>query len=77
MILGIFYQIDSVIKFDIINVILFSFMNIILVFIVTIAFYILYEIPLKKIFKSFLVKEDIFDNFDDNALDEEEFEDEE
>ena len=67
IILCIIYQSETLIKFDLINVILFSFINLVFIIIYVIIFYSMYEIPLKKIFKSFLVKEDILsDNADDD-----------
>ena len=50
------------IKFDLLNLILFSFISLFIILIVVIVFYSLIEIPLKKIFKSFLVKDDILTN---------------
>ena len=58
-ILCIFYQSESVIEFTILNVIFFSFISIIFIIIMTIIFYTLYEMPLKKIFKSLLIKDNI------------------
>ena len=67
IILSIIYQSETVIKFGFLNVLLFSFINLIMVFFVVILFYSMYEIPLKKIFKSFLVKDEILsENMDDN-----------
>ena len=69
IILCIIYQSETLIKFDLINVILFSFINLVFIIIYVIIFYSMYEIPLKKIFKSFLVKEDILsDNADDDSI---------
>ena len=59
IIISIIYQSETVINFGLLNVILFSFISLILIFLAVILFYSMYEIPLKKIFKSFLVKEDI------------------
>ena len=76
VILCIFYFSETVIKFNIINVLLFSFINMIIIFLIVIVFYSIYEIPLKKIFKSFLVKRRILndeldeDNNYDYSLDE-------
>ena len=67
IILNIIYQSETVIKFDLLNLILFSFISLFIILIVVIVFYSLIEIPLKKIFKSFLVKEEIFgDNMDED-----------
>ena len=67
IILSIFYQSETVIKFGFLNVMLFSFISLILIFLAVILFYSMYEIPLKKIFKSFLVKDEILsENMDDN-----------
>jgi Fe-S cluster assembly iron-binding protein IscA len=62
IILCIFYLSESVIIFNILNILLFSFINIIIIFLLVIVFYSLYEIPLKKIFKSFLVSRHILYN---------------
>ena len=70
MILCVFYQSETVIKYTLINVILFSFIYIILIFIMVIIFYSLYEMPLKKIFKSFLKGDAILEeNTEDEASD--------
>ena len=61
IILCIFYQCETVIKYTLINVIIFSFIYIIIIFIAVIAFYSLYEMPLKKIFKSFFKSGAILD----------------
>ena len=71
IILCIFYLSESVIIFNMLNILLFSFINIIIIFLLVIVFYSLYEIPLKKIFKSFLVSRRILYN----NLEEEEEED--
>ena len=49
------------IKYTLINVIIFSFIYIIIIFIAVISFYSLYEMPLKKIFKSFFKSNEILD----------------
>ena len=72
-ILCIFYQSESAIEFTISNVMLFSFISFIFIIINTIIVYSLYEMPLKKIFKSFLIKDNILiDESDDNVYGEEE-----
>ena len=66
-ILCIFYQSESAIEFTISNVMLFSFISLIFIIINTIIVYSLYEMPLKKIFKSFLIKDNILiDESDDD-----------
>jgi hypothetical protein len=67
IILDIIYQSETVIEFDLSNLILFSFISLFIILLVVILFYSMFEIPLKKIFKSFLVKEEILsDNTDDD-----------
>ena len=69
IILSIIYQSETVIQFSLANLIFFSFINLFIILLVVILFYSMFEIPLKKIFKSFLAKEDILsDNIvDDNS----------
>ena len=62
IILNIIYQSETVIKFDLLNLIFFSLISLFIILIVVIIVYIMAEIPLKKIFKSFLVKDDILTN---------------
>ena len=59
IILNIIYQSETVIKFDLLNLIFFSLISLFIILIVVIVFYSMIEIPLKKIFKSFLVKDEI------------------
>ena len=74
IILIIFYQSETVIKFTLINVILFSSINLFIIFLVVIILYSLYEMPLKKIFKSILVKDEILnDNSDDEENETDEY----
>jgi hypothetical protein len=53
VIIYIFYQSETVIELNISNTLLYSFINLIFILIVEIALYICYELPLKKIFKTF------------------------
>ena len=64
IILIIMYQSETVIKFNILNLILFSFISLFITFLGVILFYSMFEIPFKKIFKSFLVKEEILSDID-------------
>ena len=64
IILIIMYQSETVIKFNILNLILFSFISPFITFLAVILFYSMFEIPFKKIFKSFLVKEEILSDID-------------
>ena len=74
IILIIFYQSETVFKLTLTNVILFSLINLISIFIVVIILYSLYEMPLKKIFKSILVKDEILnDNLDDEENETDEY----
>ena len=70
IILSIFYTSESMIKFTLVNVILFSFINMVLILFGVILFYSLYEMPLKKIFKSFLIKDLILDEDSDDDNDD-------
>ena len=67
VILCIIYQNEIVINFSFSNLILFSFISLFIIIITVIFCYSMYEMPLKKIFKSILVKEEIFS---DNANDD-------
>ena len=71
VILCIIYQNEIVISFCFSNLILYSFTSLFIVIITVIFCYSMYEMPLKKIFKSILVKDEIFsDNIiDDNDAD--------
>ena len=71
VILCIVYQNEIVINFCFSNLLLFSFISLFISIITVIFCYSMYEIPLKKIFKSILVKDEIFsDNInDDNDAD--------
>ena len=66
IILHIIYQSETVIIFNLLNLILFSFISLFIILLVVILFYSMFEIPLKKIFKSFLVKEEIFGDIEDD-----------
>jgi hypothetical protein len=73
IILIIIYQSETVITFDLLNLILFSLISLIIILFVVVFFYSMFEIPLKKIFKSILVKEEILsegiddDNYSNNS----------
>ena len=58
-IIFIFYQSETVIIFCIGNIFLFFFLNIIFILLGVIYFYSCWEFPLKKIFKSFLIGQEI------------------
>ena len=90
VILIIFYDSESIIKVHIYNFFLFSFINLIIIFISVIIFYSIYYLPLKKIFKYCVKKDEIIEDEEDDkeeeikdnkeyilGLDEEEDEDEE
>ena len=53
------------------NFFLFSFINLIFIFIFVIIFYSIYDLPLKKIFKYCLKKDEIIEEDDDNEEEEE------
>ena len=57
IILIIFYESETVIKLNLFNLVFFFFISIVLIFIITSLNYIGIELPLKKIFKSFLYDE--------------------
>ena len=71
VILCVIYQNEIVINFCFSNLLLFSFISLFIILITVILCYSMYEMPLKKIFKSILVKDEIFsDNIiDDNDSD--------
>ena len=71
VILCVIYQNEIVINFCFSNLLLFSFISLFISLITVILCYSMYEMPLKKIFKSILVKDEIFsDNIiDDNEAD--------
>ena len=74
IILIIFYQSETVVKFTLLNVILFSLINLIIIFLFVIILYSIYEMPFKKIFKSFLIKDEILnDNLDDEDYESDEY----
>jgi len=67
VILSNIYQNEIVINFCFPNLFLYFFINLILIIIIVIFCYSMFEIPLKKIFKSILVKDEIFsDSFNDD-----------
>ena len=65
IILIILYQSETMIKFSILNLILFSLISLFIILLAVILFYSMFEIPFKKIFKSFLDKEEILSDNDD------------
>ena len=73
VILGIFYIIETQIKLTIVNIILFSAINMLLIFFAVIIFYSLYEIPLKKLFKTILNKDKIFGKKTNDKNDENDY----
>ena len=64
--LCIFYETETVIKFHIYNIILYSLINFIFIFIFIIIFYSIYELPLKNIFKFFLKGNELIEENDDS-----------
>ena len=70
IILFTFYQTETVIKLDIYNMIIYGFIFLILIFILVIASYSFYELPMKKIFK-YLLKGKEISNFEEDYDDEE------
>ena len=75
VILIIFYDSESIIKIHAYNFFLFSFINLIVIFIFVVIFYSIYDLPLKKIFKYCLKKDEIIG--EENEEEEEEEEEEE
>ena len=71
VILIIFYDSESIIKVHVFNFFLFSFINFIVIFIFVIIFYSVYDLPLKKMFKSCLKKDEIIEEEDDDNEEEE------
>ena len=71
VILFIFYQSESIIKFDLGNIYLYFFIDSFVIFIITIIIYITLELPLKKIFKYIIDRNLILPNSDNNAIEEE------
>ena len=59
IIISVFYQNETVIEFKSLTIAFFYCLNIIFIFLGVILFYGCYEFPLKKIFKSFFIKEEI------------------
>ena len=77
VILIIFYDSESIIKVHIYNFFLFSFINLIIIFISVIIFYSIYYLPLKKIFKYCLKKDEIIEEENEEEEEEEEENEEE
>ena len=71
VILIIFYDSESIIKVHIYNFFLFSFINLIIIFISVIIFYSIYYLPLKKIFKYCLKKDEIIEDEEGDNEEEE------
>ena len=71
IILFTFYQTETVIKLDIYNLIIYGFIFLILIFILVIASYSFYELPVKKIFK-YLLKGKEVSNFEEDYDEEDE-----
>ena len=59
IIIYIFYQSETLIVLNLPNVIVYSLINIVFILIVEILFYIFFELPLKKIFKIWIINGDI------------------
>ena len=60
IILYIFYQSETVVELTENNIFLYSMINIIIILVVDILVYIFYEFPLKKIFKTLILKREVF-----------------
>ena len=71
VILIIFYDSESIIKVHIYNFFLFSFINLIVIFIFVVIFYSIYDLPLKKIFKYCLKKDEIIEDEEGDNEEEE------
>ena len=66
-----FYQSEIIVKLEIGNIYLYYFINIIFILLIDILLYSCFEFPLKKIFKTFFIKEEIIEldneqNFEEN-----------
>ena len=72
VIMCVLYLSESVIIMHIYNIILYSCINFIFIFIIVIIIYSCFELPLKKIFKYFLIGNDIIDEEDNEEEEEEE-----
>jgi hypothetical protein len=68
-ILCILFESESVIKLYMYNFIFFSLINCIYIFLFVIVFYSVYELPLKKLFKSFFKKNDIIEEEEEEEED--------
>ena len=71
VILIIFYDSESVIKIHTYNFFLFSFINLIVIFVFVVIFYSIYDLPLKKIFKYCLKKDEIIEDEEGDNEEEE------
>ena len=72
VILCILYESEFVIKLHIYNFILFSLINIVYIFVFVILFYSIYELPLKKIFKKLLKRNEIIEEEEEEEEEDEE-----
>ena len=80
IIISVFYQNETVIEFNSLNIAFFYCLNIIFIFFGVVLFYSCFEFPLKKIFKSFFIKEEIiniekekfYNQDEDNSVNNEE-----
>jgi amino acid permease len=77
VILIIFYDSESIIKVHMYNFFLFSFINLIIIFIFVVIFYSIYDLPLKKIIKYCLKKDEIIAEENEEEEEEEQEENEE
>ena len=69
----VFYINENAIKFNLSNIFLYTFIDIIFILLFTIAVYCCFELPLKKVFKIFLIGKEALNN----EIDEDEYEEDE
>ena len=72
IIICILYESESVIRLNIYNFIFFSLINIVYIIAFVILFYSIYELPLKKLFKSLIKRNEIIDEEEEEENEEEE-----
>ena len=72
IIICILYESESVIRLNIYNFIFFSLINIVYIIAFVILFYSIYELPLKKLFKSLIKRNEIIDEEEEENEEEEE-----
>ena len=74
IIIYVFYQSETVIELNLGNIFLYFSIDIIFIFIGNILFYSFFEFPFKKIFKSYFLREEIFDFENEENIENESFE---